>query len=263
MYYLGIDVGSITTKAVLIDERMQIISSHLVRTGATVKKAIQSVCDAVTLQSTRVYHETACIVSTGYGRKAVERAHKSVTEITAHAHSARFFYPDTRLIIDIGGQDTKVIGLTEDGAVDDFVMNDKCAAGTGRVLEVMAHILDIPIHLFGETALRHTKNISINNTCTVFAESEVISLIAREERIEDIAYAIHASVTDRIISLASKIPFHGTIVLTGGVSHNHAIQWSIKERLDSTIHVPSNPQIMGAFGAALLAHKSVTAPSIA
>jgi len=255
MYYIGVDVGSIATKAVLLDEEDKIISYHIVKTGANIQKAINSVRDFILKEGKLSINEISFIVATGYGRKKVEYAQKTITEITAQVYGALYYFPKTRLIIDIGGQDTKVTELTENGEVNDFVMNDKCAAGTGRFLEVMAHILDIPINTFGEKALISGKDLKISSTCTVFAESEVISLISRQERIEDIAFAIHSSVVDRIISLVNKVKIKDEVTLTGGVSNNIAIREIIKRSLDKKINLPYNPQIIGALGAALLAKK--------
>ncbi|MBU1864001.1 MAG: 2-hydroxyglutaryl-CoA dehydratase [Candidatus Omnitrophica bacterium] len=255
MYFLGIDVGSITTKALLLNEKKEIVSSHIMKTGAEIKKTIAAVCDSIFAQNHITQKEIPFIVSTGYGRKNVDCAQKYITEITAHAFGATYYFPRTRLILDIGGQDTKVVALTAAGNVDDFIMNDKCAAGTGRFLDVMADILNTPITQLGEKALGHTKELKINNTCTVFAESEVISLIAREERIEDIAFAIHDSIVDRIINLVNKISRHGEITLSGGVSKNSAIQELVKKRLNTEVNLPMDPQIIGALGAAILAHR--------
>ncbi len=255
MYYLGIDVGSITTKAVVLSNEDSIMSSSVVRTGSVVKEAIDDVCKKVLQNLDIPLNEIVYGIATGYGRKNVTCVNECVTEITAHAHGARCLFPGTRLIIDIGGQDTKIIELTENGDVEDFVMNDKCAAGTGRFLEVMAELLDVSLEKFGEKALAYSRKIKINSTCTVFAESEVISLISRKEKREDIAFAIHDSVVERIIALVRKLPIAGEITLSGGVSYNSAIQNIIQERLGQPIHIPENPQIIGALGAAFLAKK--------
>lgn len=255
MYYLGIDVGSITTKAVIIDDAGELCAAQVVKTGAQQKKALADAVSAAYEEAKVSASDIIYTVATGYGRKNVPHADRVVTEITAHAYGVRHFFPDSRVIIDIGGQDTKVIGLMESGEVDDFVMNDKCAAGTGRFLEVMAQIIDVPLAEFGDRALKHTKGLTINSTCTVFAESEVISLISREETLEDIAYAIHSSVVDRIISLAKKIHQHGAVTLSGGVSKNSAIRTLIADRLKVEVHLSDNPQIIGALGAAILAQK--------
>jgi len=255
MYYLGLDVGSITTKAVLLSSDDHIVWECVVSTGSVVKKTISIVMDAAMRENNITIEGIDSIVSTGYGRKNVERAQKTITEITAHAYGAFHLFPTTALIIDIGGQDTKVICLALDGTVHDFVMNDKCAAGTGRFLEVMAQILEIPLEQFGERALSYTHHIAINSTCTVFAESEVISLIARGESVENIAFAIHDSVVGRIMALVKKMPLKGDIMLSGGVSKNCAIQQIIQSRLSQQLTIPENPQIIGALGAALFARK--------
>lgn len=253
MYFVGIDCGSVATKAVLLDEKRKICGSASVRTGATLRKAYEYVFDKVCEEATVKKNDIKRIIATGYGRKKVALADDRVTEITAHAHGARQLYPQVSLIIDIGGQDTKAIILNKQGVVKDFVMNDKCAAGTGRFLEVMAHILDVPIEGFGSFALTFGQKLTINSTCTVFAESEVISLISREHAREDIAYAIHESVINRIIALVKKLRFHEDVFLSGGVSYNIAIQHLLEQRLKRSVFVPKNPQIIGALGAALIA----------
>ena len=253
LYYIGLDVGSIATKAVVVNDQKELCASRVIKTGAHMRQALEQVRDGVLSDLKLPFGREAFagIVSTGYGRKNVADADTVITEITAHAHGARFLYPATRQIIDIGGQDMKVISLGPDGEIDDFVMNDKCSAGTGRFLEVMAGILDIPLNEFGEYALSYSKRLSIGSTCTVFAESEVISLISRQEKKQDIAFAIHNAIVDRIISLARKIHPHGAVTLSGGVSRNAAICSILRERLQTDIFLPSDPQLLGALGAAL------------
>lgn len=253
MFYMGIDVGSIATKAVLIDSSAAIIARHIEKTGAQMQSAIERAIEAVRASSACAPADITACVSTGYGRKNVACADTVITEITAHARGACHFFPGVSLIIDIGGQDTKVISLDGAGQIKDFVMNDKCAAGTGRFLEVMAGILEMPLAELGTRALERTKKISISSTCTVFAESEVISLISRQERPENIAFAIHDSVVERIINLAGKVKPEGDIVLSGGVSQNRAVSRIIQDRLQVRVFIPDEPQIIGAFGAALSA----------
>jgi len=254
MHYLGIDVGSIATKALVLDQDKNILGSAIVKTGGHMQNAIAAVFEEV-YASAGISQKDVTIVSTGYGRKNVEARDRYVTEITAHHHGVQALFPKTRLIIDIGGQDTKVISVDENGEIEDFVMNDKCAAGTGRFLEVMAGILEVPLQDFGACALAAHKQITITSTCTVFAESEVISLISRQEAKEDIAYAIHSSVADRIVSLVRKLHVHGEVTLTGGVSKNSAIRSILEKRLNTTVNLPENPQIVGALGAAVIARR--------
>lgn len=252
MKYLGIDIGSTTTKAVLIDAEGTVLASGLARTGAQIRVAIDDVLQQIKDASGE--SDFYC-VSTGYGRRRVEFADKCVTEITAHARGAHFLFPEAEVIIDIGGQDSKVIGIGNDGSVDDFFMNDKCAAGTGRFLEVMAGILNVSITELGNLALQYKKSISINSTCTVFAESEVISLISREEEPADIAYAVHRSVVSRVVSMARRLHQHGKVVVTGGVCRNSAVRSIISEMLEVEVKVPEDPQLVGALGAALIARQ--------
>lgn len=255
MYYLGIDVGSITTKGVILSSEKKIVAACVLKTGADMQKAIALLSRELFLESALTRADIAKCVSTGYGRKNVPDIDRYVTEITAHHYGVHFLFPETRVVIDIGGQDTKVISVDANGEIDDFVMNDKCSAGTGRFLEVMSGILDVELGTFGDYALSAKKKLSINSTCTVFAESEVISLIARQETKEDIAYAIHSSVVDRIVSLSCRVHTNGALTLTGGVSKNSAIRTLLSERLGVPVNLPDNPQIIGALGAALIALK--------
>jgi len=273
----GIDIGSIGTKAILLNEAGEISATRIMRTGPVIKQTLEELLQALSAIA-GVPTEEFNIVSTGYGRKAVKDATRVVTEITAHARGMKKLYPEVRTIIDIGGQDTKCLLLDEEGNVSDFVMNDQCAAGTGRFLEVMAGILNLTIEEFGQVALDHTKRLTINSTCTVFAESEVISLIAREESVADIAWAIHSSVVKRVLHLAGRLPSCGPVALSGGVSKNIAVQAIVREMMEGigtdpstqadtlarvspgrsgwcqspTVFVPEDPQIVGALGAASL-----------
>jgi predicted CoA-substrate-specific enzyme activase len=193
------------------------------------------------------------IVSTGYGRAKVSFADKTVTEISCHARGAIFFIPTARTVIDIGGQDSKVISINEKGGVAEFVMNDKCAAGTGRFLEVMANALNVKLEDLGKKSLIAENKVKISSTCTVFAESEVISHLASGARIEEIIAGIHDSIASRIAALAQRVAIREDVVLTGGVAKNVGVRKALEEKLGVTIKIPPEPQIVGAVGAAIFA----------
>jgi predicted CoA-substrate-specific enzyme activase len=196
------------------------------------------------------------IVATGYGRHLAQKyfAEDVITEIKAHALGARYFFTDCRTVLDVGGQDSKVISLDENGRVVNFQMNDKCAAGTGRFLEIMAASLGIPLSEFGDEALRGTSDIRVNSMCTVFAESEVISLKNHGASPRDIGRAVHLSVVERLAAMLHRVGHGDTVVFTGGVAKNHAMVRLLQEKLEISVLVPPTPDIVGALGAAIYAY---------
>jgi predicted CoA-substrate-specific enzyme activase len=196
-------------------------------------------------------------VATGYGRERADADYK-VTEITCHGRGAHQVFPQAQTVIDIGGQDSKAIRLDSDGRVVNFAMNDKCAAGTGRFLEVMARAMEIEVSQMGEldrsAALEKSrKRLHVSSVCTVFAESEIVGLLARGEKREDVIHAVHNSVAERVFGLVSRVGVAPPIALTGGVAKNRGMQRALEEKIGLSILVPEEPQIMGAFGAALIA----------
>lgn len=248
--YAGIDIGSRTIGFVVVSGG-QVAYSNIEDTGfeplGTAKKLL-----------TGNYNR---VVATGYGRHAArsEFAHRVVTEIKAHAMGAVHIFPGARTVLDIGGQDTKVILLDENGAVIDFQMNDRCSAGTGKFLEVMAAALGYPgIADFGVAALAGGSGIKISNMCTVFAESEAVSLLHRGIPREDIARALHASVVERTAGMLRRIGFNPPLVFTGGVANNRCIITLLEEKLGAEVLVPPDPQLVGALGAALAAQNDGT-----
>ncbi|RLB74434.1 MAG: 2-hydroxyglutaryl-CoA dehydratase, partial [Deltaproteobacteria bacterium] len=189
----------------------------------------------------------------GYGRLRISFADKEVTEITCHAKGAHFLFPGTRTVVDIGGQDSKVITLDEEGNVTDFVMNDRCAAGTGRFLEVMAGVLETDLENLGRLSLQAKKGVSISSMCTVFAESEVISLIADGHRREAIIRGVHESISKRIFRMTKRLRLRAEITFTGGVAKNRGMVKALEELFRTRLNIPQEPQIVGALGAALVA----------
>jgi len=258
-YYVGIDVGSITCDAVAIDDSGELLASEVVLTGARSRAAADAATAAVLDAACISSEQLAALVATGYGRDGVEGRTEAVTEITCHARGALHLVPDTRLLLDVGGQDTKVIAIGPGARVLDFAMNDKCAAGTGRFFEVMARALEIDLDDFGDLALSATKRLSLNNVCTVFAESEAVGMLARGELPADIAAAICRAAAERVAALAKRVcltdgatELPEAITLSGGVARNIGFLRALEGMLDSPVTVPPEPQIVGALGAALL-----------
>ncbi|MCD7865816.1 MAG: acyl-CoA dehydratase activase, partial [Clostridiales bacterium] len=198
------------------------------------------------------------IVSTGYGRVSIPFADKNVTEISCHGKGAHFLNPAVRTILDIGGQDSKAIRLNEHGDVIDFVMNDKCAAGTGRFLEMMARTLEISIDELGPVSLLSKEDVEISSMCSVFAESEVISLIAQNKETADIAHGIHKAIAGKAISLLKRVGLKKDFMMTGGVAKNPGVVKVLEEQLGAALYIYEQPEIVGALGAALFGLESLT-----
>jgi predicted CoA-substrate-specific enzyme activase len=249
---IGLDVGSTTTKGVLLDADKAIISKSLIPTGASASEAIGKILQRIETECGQPLDDLP-IISTGYGRKQVDSAIKSVTEITCHAVGVHSLNPEIRFIVDVGGQDSKVIRLSSKGRPEDFELNDKCSAGTGRFLEVMAGVLEVSIDELGPLALQSDSPSTISSTCTVFAESEVIGHIGSGESPSDIAAGIHASMTAKIGSLARRVGVVEPVCVTGGVALNPAFRKHLSEHLDVSLWLPEFPQFTGAIGAGILA----------
>lgn len=235
-----------------MDSNCKMIARAVVNTGTGTlgpEKAVDAVLTAAGLER----KEIDCTVVTGYGRITYTNADKQITEISCHAKGAFFLAPETRTVIDIGGQDAKIIRLDQSDRVENFVMNDKCAAGTGRFLEVMARILDCRIDELSKLADKAETEINISNTCTVFAESEVISQLAAGAQRASVARGAHRAVAKRIAGLASRIGIKPEIFLTGGVALNSDVADALEKELGEKITTAKDPQIVGAVGAALYA----------
>jgi predicted CoA-substrate-specific enzyme activase len=254
----GVDVGAATAKAVILTED-DILSSSVIPTGSSVAAAGESVTREALAKAKRTLEEVEYTISTGYGRRAVSFAHKALTEIMCHAAGARSLMPKVQTVIDIGGQDSKVIGLNDSGNVSNFVMNDKCAAGTGRFLEVMAGILGIEISEMGSTSLLSKDPCQISSTCTVFAESEVVSLRAEGKSREDLLAGIHKAMAHRVAIMGKSVGYREDVVFTGGVAKNAGIKKALEQEIGLEVLIPPEPQIVGAFGAALLARAELSA----
>ena len=256
MIVAGLDVGSLTIKAVVFEDG-KIRGFTIIPTGPEVNKLTKKCLEITLEKTTNNLKELATIVVTGYGRINIPFADKCITEITCHAFGANWLNPSTRTVIDIGGQDSKVISIDKEGQVVDFIMNDKCAAGTGRFLEVMAQALGIKTEELGEKSLKSKKKVNISSMCTVFAESEVISLMAEGCVKEDIIRGLHDAISNRIYSMACRLRIENTITLTGGVVKNIGMVRALKKRLNAKVYIPEEPQIVGALGAAIAARRLV------
>ena len=252
MLTIGIDVGSISAKAAAIRDG-KLLGAKVILTGYNARKAgrtvLEGLLDEIKLEESAVNR----IVATGYGRNSVDFAHKAVTEITCHARGAYFQNRAVRAVIDIGGQDSKAIALNETGSVRDFAMNDKCAAGTGRFLEVMARALEVDLDGFGPLSLTAENPARISSLCTVFAESEVISLISKGARRADIIAGIHDSVASRVVAMAKRVAIGQPVMMTGGVAHNIGVVKALEAKLGHAVKVSPFAQENGAIGAACLA----------
>jgi len=256
----GLDAGSTTIKAVLLDEAGRILGFTILPTGADSREVSRQALRQVLARAGAGEEDLAYLVATGYGRDIAEAAQETVTEITCHARGVHALVDSVRTIIDIGGQDSKAIRVNGQGRVQDFAMNDKCAAGTGRFLEVMGRALGIPLDRMGECGLRSARRVHVSSMCTVFAESEVVSLVARGERVEDIVNGIHRAIADRVAGLAARVGLEAPMAITGGVAKNQGVVRALEERLSTALAIPEEPQITGAFGAALIAREKAAGP---
>jgi len=255
MITVGIDVGSITTKAAVAKDGV-VIADKVVLTGYNAQLAGERVFDEILKESRIDRSSIEKIISTGYGRNSVTFADKAVTEITCHAAGAYYLDPGVRSVIDIGGQDSKAIAVNDSGSPLDFAMNDKCAAGTGRFLEVMARALEIDLDHFGDWSLKAQQPSTISSLCTVFAESEVISLISKGVKRENIIAGIHEAIAARVVAMANRVGFNTRIMMTGGVAKNIGVVRALERKIGQKIEVSQKSQVTGAIGAAMIAQRA-------
>ncbi len=252
-YFAGIDSGSTSTDVVIIDRDKNIIAGIILPTGAGAAMGAERALDEALKQTGLDRADIDELVTTGYGRSAIQIGDKSITEITCHARGAHFLDPTVRTVIDIGGQDSKVIRLDETGAVVNFAMNDKCAAGTGRFLEMMARTMEMSLDQMSQAGLKYQEDITISSTCTVFAESEVVSLIAQNKATDDIVHGLNKAVAAKTASLVKRVKGEECYMMTGGVSKNQGLVKTLEERLDIKLIISEHAQLCGALGAALFA----------
>jgi predicted CoA-substrate-specific enzyme activase len=251
--YAGVDVGSLTAKAVLLRGDGSRAGEALVRTSPDFADSARRALEAALDSAGEAGREPRAVVGTGYGRTSVPGAARSVTEITCHARGASALVPGARLVVDVGGQDSKAIRVGPGGRVEDFAMNDKCAAGTGRFLSAMAETLHTGLEGLGPAGLRSNREVVLSSTCTVFAESEVISLLARGEPADDVAHAVHLAMARRLAGLVRLVGAQAPAVFTGGGALNPDLVRCLEEVLSLRFTIPAKPQLAGALGAALLA----------
>lgn len=248
-YFAGVDIGSTMTKVVIMAE--DIVASVIGPTGAEHRKLANKVMEEVLAKAKLPFDEITYIVATGYGRINVPFADKQITEITCHARGIRNFLPTARTVIDIGGQDSKGIKLS-DGRVVKFVMNDKCAAGTGRFLEVISEVLGVKLDDIGNLSLTAKNDVLISNTCTVFAEQEVVGRLAEGVPVEDLLAGLHKAISTRIYGMVNRLKIEKDVVVTGGGAKNIGLVKALEVKLGFPLLLPPEPLLTGAVGAALL-----------
>lgn len=260
-YVAGIDSGSTSTDVVILDQNGKIKSTTIIPTGGGAMMSAEKSLAAAVEKAGIQEEDIVRIVTTGYGRAYIDSGDDSITEITCHAKGAHYLNPNVRTIIDIGGQDIKAISIDEHGAVTNFLMNDKCAAGTGRFLEMMARTLGLSLEEISTKGLEWKENIVISSMCTVFAESEVVSLVAQNKNVADIIHGLNVSVASKVGALAARLGKKnpGEYMMTGGVAKNQGIIKALEEKLGAKLYICDEAQLCGALGAALFAYEKCTA----
>ncbi len=253
MIVAGCDVGSLTAEAVIMDNGA-ILGSEIIRVRPTAEQSARDVMDRLLGRLGMSHNNVRYCVSTGYGRETIPFANDNVSEISCHGRGAYWLLPTVRTVIDIGGQDCKVIRIDDNGFLEDFVMNDKCAAGTGRSLELMAEALGVDISELGPLSLESATPAVITNQCSIFAEMEILHYMCEERSRADIAAGINESMARRVKMLAGKVGVKNEIGMTGGVSKNIGVVKCLEAMLGKTfVHFSEDPQIIGALGAAIFA----------
>lgn len=255
--YVGVDVGSSYIKIIILDADKNVLANETEPMGISYSDISRQMLERILTKMGLTLNDVGFIVATGYGRKLLPFANLTITEIQCHAKGVHWLYPDTQMVIDIGGQDSKVILMDKMGHVINFVMNNKCAAGTGRFLEVMSRALQLSLPEMNSLALKVGNYAAISSVCTVFAESEVISMLASGYKVDEIVRGIFESVAQRIMGLAGRVIGSRTdierIAMTGGAAQNVALVKSLERIMSKPILVPADPQMMGALGACLVA----------
>lgn len=256
MLTLGIDIGSTACKAVILKDGKEIVARGLVQLG-TGTSGPKDVFEMVIEQAGITRAEIERVMVTGYGRFTFEEADNQKSELSCHAKGVNFLFPTVRTIIDIGGQDVKILRVSPKGLLENFVMNEKCAAGTGKFLDVMARIVNVKVDELGDIGLKATEEVSISNVCTVFAESEVISKLSSNVKIENLVNGIHRSVAKRVSALAFRNGIVPDVAMSGGVALNKGVVALMEQELKTDIMVHQDCQLAGALGAAVLAYEEL------
>jgi len=249
----GVDVGSTQTKAVIVNERRELVARAIIDTGANVSRAGERAFEAALLAAGLDRGAVGFVVGTGYGRYKITFGDAQVTEIGCHAKGARLLFPGTRTVIDMGGQDAKGIRVGDDGGVLDFVMNDKCAAGTGRFLGSSAEALNLGLDEIGPLSLEARAPVRLSTVCAVFVESDIMSYLAMGKSVEDILGGVHSAIAARTIALVRRVGIEPEVTFTGGVSCNVGMVRALEEKLQMKLNVSPDSQYVGALGAALFA----------
>jgi len=252
LFFAGIDIGSTMSKAVVVDAQGTLRGYVVGPTGAEHRRRANKVMEDVLLKAEVTLDQVAYIISTGYGRVNVPFADKQVTELTCHAKGVASLFPEVRTAIDIGGQDAKVLKI-KNGRLTDFLTNDKCAAGTGRFLEVAAETLGLGLNEMGQISLQSDTPVKINSLCTIFAQQEIISRLSEGQPLTDILAGVYIAVTTRVVKLARQLKVEPPVVFTGGVAKNSGMVKAMEIVLGIPVLVPEEPLITGALGAAILA----------
>ena len=261
IYTAGIDVGSTQTKGIILNDKMEIVSRVLIDTGAYVTRAAERCFDEALKQPGLRREDVAYVVGTGYGRYKVTFGDTQITEISCHARGASYIFPGTRTVIDMGGQDAKGIKVGEGGEVKDFVMNDKCAAGTGRFLGNSADVLSLSLDEIGTLSLKAKYPVRLTTVCTVFVESDIMSYLAQGKKVEDILGGVHSAIAARTISLVRRVGIEEEVTFTGGVSRNIGMVRALEDKLGMKLNVSPESHFTGALGASLFALERVSKQS--
>lgn len=255
MLFAGVDVGSRTAKAVILSDN-KIGATHLIATGPESAMTAQTVLEGALKKLDVPIDKLSYIVTTGYGRYIAPFTNASISEISCHAKGANWFFPSSRTILDMGGQDCKAIRVNERGEHTNFLMNDKCAAGTGRFLEVMAEALGVPLEEMGKISLAAKESISISSACAVFARHEILSYRRKGYPMEDILAGLHEAVAHRVFGLIKKVGIEKDFVITGGIANNIGIVSRVERLVGLESLISDQPQLTGALGAAILAKEN-------
>jgi predicted CoA-substrate-specific enzyme activase len=255
IYFVGIDLGSTMTKVAILDESEKLVAFVVRHTGAEHRRLANKVMEEALQKASLSIEAISYIIATGYGRINVPFADRQITELTCHARGVFHFFPNVRLGIDIGGQDAKGLKIKE-GKLVDFVMSDKCAAGTGRYLELVSKTLGLPLEELGPISLKSTKKVSISSTCTIFTQQEVINHLSTGIALEDIVAGLHDAIAGRVARMVKGLKVEPDVVFTGGVAKNTGVVKALEEKLGCKVLVPNEPLLSGTLGAALIARET-------
>jgi len=256
MYFAGVDIGSTMTKVMIVDEDGDLCAKIVRHTGAEHRRLANRIMEEALEQANLPFEEISYVVATGYGRVNVPFADRQITELSCHAKGVSSLFPNARIAIDIGGQDAKGMKII-DGTLVDFVMNDKCAAGTGRFLEVISEALGIKVEDLGSISLKSTNKVQISSVCTIFAQQEVVSYLSSGTPLEDIVAGLHDAIAGRVVRMVKRLKIEPDVVLTGGVAKNSGVVRAAKEYIGLEVLVPEDPLLSGALGAAILGKETV------